>query len=244
MYASFGLLVLGLTGLLSLATSDAGPVGKNAQASWAGDFEIDPAQLSSTGRNPYFVLEPGQYRVLRGGGEELVMTVLNKTRMVQGVETRVVEEHETANGKLTEISRNFFAIHRATQDVLYFGEEVDLYQNDKVVGHGGNWLAGRNRARAGLLMPGRAQVGFRHYQEQAPGVAMDRAEIVSTDATVRTHAGTFEHCVKVAETSPMSRGTEYKYYAPGVGLVKYESLDLVDYGTAEGSLLNKTERRP
>ena len=51
--------------------------------------------LSSTGRNRYFVLEPGFQLVLEGkeGGKTTVLTitVLNDTKMVDGVETRVVE---------------------------------------------------------------------------------------------------------------------------------------------------------
>jgi Concanavalin A-like lectin/glucanases superfamily len=53
---------------------------------------------------------------------ELTITVLNETKMVDGVETRVVEERETKGGKLKEVSRNYFAISKRTNDVFYFGE--------------------------------------------------------------------------------------------------------------------------
>ncbi len=225
-----------LLGLAILLSIGAGPAGKSPQPTWASDFATDPTQLSSVGRNPYFILEPGHYRVLRGGPEEVVMTVLDETKWVGGVETRVIEERETSGGQLTEISRNYFAIHKTTHDVLYFGEDVNIYKLGKVVSHDGTWLAGQRKARAGLIMPGRVRIGYRHYQEQAPGVALDRAEIVSTSATVQTPAGTFQNCVRTAETSPMIRGVrEYKYFAPGIGLVKYESLELVEHGFRDAS---------
>jgi hypothetical protein len=61
---------------------------------WTSEFPIDKQDLASTGRNPYFILESGYTIVLRGGNEELTITVLNETKMVDGVETRVVEERE------------------------------------------------------------------------------------------------------------------------------------------------------
>ena len=70
------------------------------------------------------------------------------------------------------------------------------------------------------MMPGRALIQSRYYQEVAPNIAMDRATIVSVTETVKTPAGVFANCLKVEETSPLSRfSTEYKYYAPGIGMV-------------------------
>lgn len=233
------------SGLLWLAVSAAGPAKTPGAASWVRDFPVNPAELASTGQNPYFVLEPGCYHVLKGAVGDLTITVLNETKMVAGVETRVVEERETVHGKLEEVSRNYFAINKTTHDVLYFGEEVDMYTADKVVNHEGSWVAGLKGAKAGLLMPGRVRTGFRHYQELAPGIAMDRAEILSTDATVETPAGKFTHCVKTVETSALAGGErEYKYFAPDIGLIKYEGMLLADYGTAAGSSLGKKEAKP
>jgi hypothetical protein len=203
------------------------------EAPWARDFNTDPANLSSVGRNPYFILEPGYTLVLRDHAKnQVTVSVLNETKIVAGVETRVIEERELAKGKLVEVSRNFFAIDKVSQDVLYFGEQVSMYKNGKVVSSEGSWLAGVDGAKAGLIMPGQARVGYRHYQEQAPGVALDRAEILSTGETLETPAGKLEHCLKVEETTDLaSREREYKYYAPGIGLVKEEQMLLVEHGT-------------
>src|SRR5688500_16714016 len=87
-------------------------------------FDVNTRELVSRGRNPYFSLEPGAVLVLEDGSERLTITVLTETRIVDGVETRVVEERETDDGKLVEISRNYFAVHPRTLDVFYFGEDV------------------------------------------------------------------------------------------------------------------------
>jgi hypothetical protein len=199
---------------------------------WTTDFPIEKQDLASTGRNPYFILEPGYYLVLKGGDVELTMTVLNETKMVDGVETRVVEERETKRGKLMEISRNYFAISKRTNDVFYFGEDVDIYKGGKVVSHSGAWLSGVEGARFGLMIPGQPSLNARYYQEVAPGVAMDRVEIVSLSETVKTPAGEFTNCLKLKETTPLEPGvTDYKYYAPGVGMVQDGSLRLATFGT-------------
>jgi len=195
---------------------------------WTSVFLVEKDELLSVGRNPYFILEPGYMLVLEGHGAQLIITVLNETKKVDGVETRVVEERETKGGKLVEVARNYFAISKRTNDVFYFGEDVDMYKDGKIANHDGSWLSGVNGSKFGLMMPGRVLLHSRYYQEVAPNIAMDRATIVSVTETVKTPAGEFKNCVKVEETSPLSRfTTEYKYYAPGIGMVSDGGMKLV-----------------
>ncbi len=202
--------------------------------SWTAEFRVEQGELSATGRNPYFILEPGYQLVLEEGKERLTVTVLDETKTVAGVETRLVEERETKDGKLVEVSRNYFAISKRTNSAFYFGEDVDVYESGNVVSHKGAWLAGVKGAKFGLMMPGQVLLMARYYQEIAPGVAMDRAEIVSLSETVKTPAGEFKGCLKTEETTPLEpRNKEYKYYASEVGLVRDGSLKLVKYGKAE-----------
>ncbi len=197
-------------------------------------FDVKKSDLSSTGKSPFFVLEPGFVSVFEGPekGKKTVLTVTvtHDTKKVDGVETRVVEEKETTDGEVKEISRNYFAISKSTGDVYYFGEDSDTYKNGKVANRGGSWLAGVAGARFGLALPGKPKVGAAYYQELAPKVAMDRAEIVSVTETVKTPSGEYKNCVKIKETTPLEKGTEYKFYARGVGLVQDDKLLLVKSG--------------
>lgn len=205
-----------------------------AGGSYLDEFNLSERKLLPTGRSDYFILEPGFQMVLQGGDMKLQITVLDQTRRVNGVETRVVEEREWKKGKLYEVARNFFAICEKTKDVFYFGEEVDFYdEKGNITRHDGTWLAGVNGNKPGLIMPGSPKVKMKYYQEVAPGVAMDRAEIVSLNETCQTPAGKFKRCLKVLETSAIdATAKEYKYHAPGVGLVRDEDLRLVKYGFA------------
>jgi hypothetical protein len=200
-------------------------------AGFVDSFPVDRAVLADTGHNPYFILEPGYRLRYLDGADELVITVLPDTELVDGVRTRVVEERESRGGAPVEVSRNYFAIDPGTRDVYYFGEDVDDYAGGRVVGHGGSWRAGVDGARFGLMMPGAPGVGQRHYQEIAPGVALDRAEVLSTTDSVQVPAGAFTGVVAVLESSPLEPGvTGRKQYAPEVGLLRDGGLALVGYG--------------
>ena len=166
-------------------------------------------------------------------GEEvtLLITVLKRTKMVDGVRCSIVKEMEWKDGELFEISWNYFAICRKTKAIFYFGEDVDFFEDSEVVGHGGAWLSGENGAFFGLNMPGFPVLGARYFQEIAPEVALDRAEHVSLTAEVETEAGEFENCLSIVETNAVEPGdVAVKFYAPGVGMVKDGSIELVEYG--------------
>ena len=201
---------------------------------WRQSFPLDTKVLATEGENAFFILKPG-YQLKFEGVEDgtpgtLVITVLNETTNIGGVGTRVVEERETRGGELIEVSRNYFAIDPATKDVFYFGEDVDMYKKGKVASHEGAWRHGTRGAAFGLMMPGKPSVGMRFYQEQAPGIAMDRAEVVSLGDQLTTRAGAFDRCLKTLETTPLEKlAREYKIYAPGIGLVKDGGMELVSH---------------
>jgi hypothetical protein len=224
---------LTLTGFARPVEQKDDKAGGDVLAGWTNDFSAEKHGLTNTGRNPYFILEPGYQLEFEGDGERVVKTVLDETKVVDGVECRVVEEREWKGGKLIEVSRNYYAIGKRTNSVYYFGEDVDEYKNDKVVGHGGSWLSGVKGARFGLMMPGLPLVGAKYYQEVAPGSALDRAEIVAVGLIVKTPAGEFKNCVKTEETTPLEKGKGYKLYAPGVGQVADAETKLVKYGKVD-----------
>jgi hypothetical protein len=214
-------------------TASAKAPGSKKSKQWTQSFGEEHCTFSSTGRNRFFNLEPGHQLVLQSDKERVAITVLNETMKVGAVETRIVEEREEENGKLKEVSRNFYAICKEHGDIFYFGEEVDDYKDGKIVGHSGAWRADEKNSKAGIMMPGTVLLGARHYQEIAPN-AMDRAEIVADDVSMKTPAGKFENCLKVEETTALDpKEKYYKTYAPGVGLVQDEDLRLIKWGNVK-----------
>ena len=227
------LVLAGCTGNTNIDTSATLEILQTQEVSkdWQEEFGILDCTLVTTGQNPYFILEPGFQLVLEGGNTKLMITVLDETMVVDDVETRVVEEREWKNDELIEVSQNMFAMCEETQDVFYFGEFVDMYSNGELTSHSGQWFAGEEDARAGMIMPGTPIVGMRYYQEVAPGVAMDRAEILSIDTVLKTPSGEFADCLETAEGTALNLlEREIKIYAPGIGLIQDANLLLTEYG--------------
>jgi len=210
-------------------------------------FPLATCQFTSTGGNAYFPLKPGRQTYFSNAAcvaagdcdvldevwattkfevKHIALPIGNGTR---DVVARVVEEFETENGVLTEISRNYFAVCQPTRDVYYFGEDVDVYENGKVVGHDGAWLTGRNGALPGIALPEDTfMVGQRYYQEVAPGVALDRAEHKRSAFAVKVPAGRFDYCASVEETTPLEPDDiSNKVYCRDIGMVKDDDLELI-----------------
>jgi hypothetical protein len=199
-----------------------------AETGWRDRFEVNKADLLPTGENPYLTMQPGRVLRLAHGNDTLTVSILPDTQQVDGVTAGIVEERETKADQLVEVSRNFMATDRKTGDVYYFGEDVDNYKNGTIVNHESAWRAGSSGARFGLMIPARPRVGDKFYQELAPKIAMDRVEVLSTNETVKTPAGRFEHCVHLRETTPLERDVSHKYYAPGVGIIKDDQFELAE----------------
>jgi len=206
---------------------------------YTADFDPDPCTFTTVGSHPYFPLWPGYSLVLEGEEDDdegetveiqAILTVLPETELVDGIRTRVFEERESEDGELVEVSRNFVALCRQTGDLWYFGEDVDDYEDGEVVGHEGAWRAGMNGAQAGVLQPGSPMVGARYFQEEAPGVALDRAEVIGLGDEVTVPAGTFTDVLEVLDTNALEPDSEgdTKLYARGVGLIADEDLELVE----------------
>ncbi len=204
--------------LVQVKRDDVVALGRADDAEWRRSFDVDKKKLGPVGSNPYFPLTPGLKIHLSDGSETVIFSVLDETKVVDGVETRVVEERETEDGELVEISRNYFASDGSTGDVYYFGEDVDIYEDGKVVSHDGAWLSGVNGVKFGLIMPGKPSVGDKFYLEDAPG-AVERVEVAALDAKLDTPLRSFSELVYCREHDVLDGGVSLKWYAHGIGMV-------------------------
>lgn len=205
---------------------------------FTGDFDRARCTFTSTGSNPYFPLWPGLSLLLEGEEEsdgetvdiQARLTILTATELVDGVLTRVFEERESEDGELIEVSRNFMALCRETGDVWYFGEDVDIYEDGEIVAHDGAWRAGVNGAKPGIIMLGTPVNGARYQQELAPGVAEDQAEVTAVGGEADLPGGAFEGVIDIVDTNALNPGSpgDLKRYAPGVGQITDETLELVE----------------
>jgi hypothetical protein len=211
---------------------DEQPTGRSGAAKPA----LNPGQFSATVDNPLFPLSGLRVALYEGTEEGTDIRsesrVLERTGRVAGVPVTVVDVREFEDGELVEHTRDYYAQH-ADGGVRYMGESVDDIEDGKVVGHEGQWLAGKGNARPGIFMPADPKVGDAFEQERAPGVAEDRSEVVAVGLSVTTPAGRFDRCIETKDFAPLDGNTEFKYYCAGVGLVRERfpdgRLDLVRY---------------
>ena len=76
---------------------------------------------AAAGANPYFDLTPGHRWTYKNGNTTETITVLQETKTIDGVETRVVEDRESMNGRLVELTRDYDALDPAPNDLYYCG---------------------------------------------------------------------------------------------------------------------------
>lgn len=202
----------------------------------AGAGELDPSRYSPKVTHPLVALSTVRFKVFEGrernrAGESVdirsVVRVLDKTTRVAGVRVAIVDVKEYEDGELVEHTLDYYA-QRDDGSVWYFGERVDDIEDGMIVGHDGQWFAGRNGAKPGLFMPAAVRVGQAFEQERAPGIAEDRSTVVAVDRTVKTPAGTFRNCIKTRDVAPLDKKTERKFYCRGVGLVREQSTTVLN----------------
>lgn len=173
--------------------------------------------------HPYLPLTPGSRWVYAGRGTETgernVVTVLHRTRVIQGITATIVHDVVEEDGALVEDTFDWYAQDRLG-NVWYLGERTREYEDGKVVSRAGSWEAGAGDARAGLAMPADPRPGDRYRQEYDPGNAEDQAQALSRRGQVAVPVGHLEQVRVTDETSALEPAVEeLKFYARGIGLV-------------------------
>jgi hypothetical protein len=114
-------------------------------------------------------------------------------------------------------------------NVWYFGEQTVEYTYDDA-GHridsdrAGSWIAGKDGAKAGIVMFAHPRVGMFYRQEFRANEAEDEALVERVDIRLATHLGRFHDCVRTRETTPLAPGdVETKFYCKNLGLVRVEA---------------------
>lgn len=198
----------------------------SALASWppaeAYAPQIDPRHFSTTINNPYLPLVPGARMVYRGtgdeAGEKTTVKVTDETEVIIGVECVVVRDTVTRDGEIIEDTIDWYA-QDDRGNVWYFGEDTKSFQDGQVSTEG-SWKAGIDGAQPGIVMLAHPRFGDRYRQEFSPGVAEDRARVLSVNASGSVPYGSFDEMVKTLDFTALDPSSvEHKYYARGVGLV-------------------------
>jgi hypothetical protein len=209
--------------VIALVALAGGGAGAAALAS-GDDDEPDPREFTTRIDNPYLPLAAGSRWVYRetdpdGGDQRGVVTATRRTKVVDGVTTRVVRDVVTEDGRVVEDTFDWYA-QDDDGNVWYFGEATKAYEDDGSVSTAGSWEAGADGAKPGIVMPADPRVGMRYRQEHAPGEAEDEARVLALDAQAQSPFGHFTRVLLTEDSTPLEPDiSELKLYARGVGLV-------------------------
>jgi hypothetical protein len=170
--------------------------------------------------NPWFSLPVGKEFEYEGetdeGTENIEIKINGDTKTVMGIKTLVYRDIVWVDGEVVEDTQDYLAQDDAG-NVWYFGEDVDNYENGKIVDHDGSWLAGLDGAQPGYWMKANPKVGDYYKQEFYAGEAEDEAKILSVSEKVKIDLGTYNNCLKIQDIVPGDPVVEYKYYCQQVG---------------------------
>jgi hypothetical protein len=187
-------------------------------------FKMNPADFTTEIDNPYWPMKPGSRWIFRetdaeGSVSRVVVTVLDKTKTIMGIEARIIHDQVSENGEVKEDTYDWYA-QDAEGNLWYLGEDTTEYENGKPKTKEGSWEAGVDGALAGIILPAHPQVGMTYREEYYKGHAEDGAQIQGVDALVKVPYGRFEHGIQTRNFSGIEPNViEEKIYAKDVGVV-------------------------
>ena len=223
-----------------------GLAGAAAAAPVIPDFESadfsDPTKIT----NAYFPLHDGYEATIEAEGideegeaftERSDLSYGGLGPEILGVQTVIMVDRAYEDGLLVEETFDYYA-QDADGNVWYFGEDVTNYHYDddgNLIGTDNEsaWIAGEEDALPGYIMPATLEVGFEYYQEVAPeNEALDQAMIFAVDQSLTVNGILYTGVLITYETTELDpEAREFKYYAPGVGIIRVDeglSEDLTD----------------
>jgi hypothetical protein len=215
----------------SPAPAEAAATVASADAT-AGDFislKFDPDNFVRTVTNRFFPLDPGTrwvYKGIEDGETETNVTIVTHDRKnILGVSAIVVFDRVFVHGELKEKTFDWYAQDKQG-NVWYLGEDTKELEDGKVVSTEGSWEAGKNGAKAGIIMLAHPQIGDKYRQEFLLGEAEDVARVVARGLDIKVPYGSFHNCLKTVEFTRLEPGVkEAKDFCPGVGFVKAHGIE-------------------
>jgi hypothetical protein len=206
------------------AQKQGGRQPKTGQNAAASDFSPKLFGRPTQKVNPYLPLKPGMQWVRQGTvnvgtrriPHQVVTTVTDVSKVVDGVRTVAVVDQDTNGGQIAEQSIDWMATDKKG-NVWYLGSYTEGYEGGQFVTAQDAWLAGINGTEAGILMLADPQIGTPAFLEDSvPGIEAPTARVVKSGQSQCVPFKCYRNVVVIQE------GSEYKSYAPGVGQIQTE----------------------
>lgn len=186
--------------------------------------------------NRWFPLVPGTQMIFTGTSSQdgtptkhrEEFTVTGLTKMVDGVDTRVITDRDFNDGSLDEQELTFFAQDNSG-NVWNLGEYPEDYEDNKLTGAPDTWIAGAAGAEGGVQLPATSRVGAPAYRQGfSPGIKfLDCGKALETGQNTCVGSSCYTDVLVVDEWSPLDpkSGHQRKFYASAFGVVKITAVD-------------------
>jgi hypothetical protein len=221
--------------------------GLQPAAAWTTIDDFNKDHFSSAGSttisNRWLPLRPGTQFVLEGtanrgsagAAHNVIFTVTDVVKWINGVRTLVMWDRDVNDGQLVEEELAFFAQDK-DGTVWAMGEYPEELERGKVTGAPGTWIAGVDGARAGIAMHAKPQLGSPAYvQGFAPAVDFfDKAVVSKVGQRTCVPVACYRNALVIDEWDPNQQpedGHQFKFHAPGVGVVRIEARGGVEQET-------------
>ena len=200
------------------------------------DFDADNFPGAPKVDNRWYPLTPGTQYIFQGEANrgkgtrphQVVFTVTDLVKMINGVSTVVLWDRDINEGELEEAELAF-----QSQDndgnVWLLGEYPEEYEDGKFKGAEDTWISGLEGAKPGVLMRANPRPGTSSYlQGLAPDIEFqDRAKVSKTGLRTCVPVQCYDDVLLIDEWNPLEPedGHQLKYFASGVGNVRVGAVD-------------------
>ena len=224
-----------LTVLLTLATLMTPASARTPRA--GDDRKFDRARFPDAPAidNRFLPFVPGTQFVLEGdvteAGEvtphQVILTVTDVTKVIDGVSTLVLWDRDVSDGELEEEELGFVA-QDTNGTVWNLGEYPEEHEDGKFVGAPSTWISGQAKAQAGIAMLAAPAPGTPDYRQgYAPEIEFeDRGKVDRAGQKTCVPVACYSDVLVVDEWDPLDQpadGHQLKFHAPGVGVVRVEA---------------------
>lgn len=226
--AHSGLVAVAIIAVALSGCANSG-AGSSSQAIKASQQRFQPADFGSptADANRWEPMKPGTQWVRDGGTDvghrrvphRVIRTVTDVQRTVDGVRTVAVMDRDVDAGQIAQESLDYLAQDKRG-NVWFMGSYTEEYEGGHFVSVRDAWLSGVKGGRAGILMLADPRAGTPPYSiAKPPGDDPDVAEVVKTGQLQCVPLKCFKNVLVIREGKASAIDNEFKFYAPGVGLV-------------------------
>jgi len=190
-------------------------------------FNPNNFPTSPTRPNKWWPLIPGMQWVRDGTTlvgdrpvpHRVITTVTNVWRRVDNVRAVAVLDQDIDAGQTSQESLDYLAQDKKG-NVWFVGAYTELYEGGRFVTNQDSWLAGVGGGQAGILMPSNPTTRTTPWSiARSPFADADAAEVVKRGVSKCVPYGCFKDVLVIREGKATRLDNEFKYYAPGVGLI-------------------------